>query len=169
MTKLLLFSKNVPLYNDYQNPIRFKSIEERSTFFAKYDSRYKNVEFWKNLTSRNITYGNGLNMSVVIPLDSGVGYPENIEGLPQKLEPNYLCVREIYADGTSQENVDKFYFINNLTLVNSKAIRVDCELDVMTTFIYGIHYRINGKVFAERKHCNRFYLKSNMWKFNIYR
>lgn len=168
MTKLLLFSKNVPLYNDYQNPIRFKSIEERSTFFAKYDSRYKNVEFWKNLTSRNITYGNGLNMSVVIPLDSGVGYPENIEGLPQKLEPNYLCIREIYADGTSQENIDKFYFINNLTLVNSKAIRVDCELDVMTTFIYGIHYQINGKVFAERKHCNRFYLKSNMWKYNIH-
>ena len=168
MTKLLLFSKNVPLYNDYQNPIRFKSIEERSTFFAKYDSRYKNVEFWKNLTSRNITYGNGLNMSVVIPLDSGVGYPEDIEGLPQKLEPNYLCIREIYADGTSQENIDKFYFINNLTLVNSKAIRVDCELDVMTTFIYGIHYQINGKVFAERKHCNRFYLKSNMWKYNIH-
>ena len=167
MTKLLLFSKNVPLYNDYQNPIRFKTIEERSTFFAKYDLRYKNVEFWKNLSSRNITYGNGLNMSVIIPLDSGVGYPENVEGLPQKLEPNYLCVREIYGDGTSQESIDKFYFINNLSLVNSKAIRVDCELDVMTTFLYGIHYKINGKVFAERKHCDRFIKKENKYYYRI--
>ena len=155
VSQIKMFDKIVPLDNEYKNPIRFTTKAQAYTFFNGYMTNFditSNAN-WSLQPRYNITFGDGINQTITYLLPKK-DYPSNL------LNGNYAVTREFNSALSTQ--VIKFWFVNNIEILNyddeteNNLIKLELELDVLSTNIYGIDYEIEKNVMFERKHCNRF-------------
>lgn len=140
------FCSNVPLNNTYKNAVHFTTNEERIAFFQNYIkiSTGSNVQYNFNFKPNP----NSLTTTLVI----------NFEGLPYSKKTiyniNYILVHQNFDNET--EPTEGYYFVTGVRCIRKDVVEFSLELDVMSTYPYGMAWEARNKVFVERKHCNRF-------------
>jgi hypothetical protein len=146
---------NVPLSPTYRNAIRFTSATQINNFLALYSTFYSSTGSGTQYTEINFEFRDGIETIVNVPIKAD-GSTTAQSRIPFYLGCNYLHV--IDDTQTSSEQKPFFYFIKKARMVSAEVVEYSVELDVFTTYVKDVV--IDQPILTERKHCNRFYKRT---------
>jgi hypothetical protein len=146
---------NIPLSPTYRNAIRFTSATQINNFLALYSTFYSSTGSGTQYTEINFEFRDGIETIVNVPIKAD-GSTSAQSRIPFYLGCNYLHV--IDDTQTSAEQKPFFYFIKKARMVSAEVVEYSVELDVFTTYVKDVS--IAQPILTERKHCNRFYKRT---------
>lgn len=157
--RVWLCEKNVAWTDDYSNVIKFNTIANREDYFCSINDKKTFTQIFK---------GDSINPPIAI--DCNVNFIDNINGYVTLNMYNY------YNPTASESNGGKllldimnrnyliidlgdkynYYFIKDSVVKNRNVVEFTIKLDIFTTYLLDLDFKLPNKVMVERCHKDRF-------------